>query len=393
MRKKRSSQSRLKKDVLEKSLCTGCGACVGLCPYQAVYKDRTVQLFDCDLPDGKCRAFCPRTPSDLPLLRESLFDASDATDEIGPVKEYWLTRAKDEGLRSRAQHGGTVTALLRLAMSEGWIDAAIVSGRLSEREPDGRLIDDAGALADYARSRFWAAPTVAAFHRAPEGEGRGIGVVATPCQALALAKIRTAKIDGYHKGKTLSLVIGLFCGWTLALEHFQNLLEKYQLSAANLTGMDIPAGKNILELSTAEGAMNVPMAEVDACVREACRYCVDSTAEFADLSVGAARYGRNSGEMQGWNQVIVRSETGKKLVSLARDRGVLEFRETPQEALHELKSAAVEKKKKALARIIAKSRSSENLLHLNPDDPVIKKYLKELPEEEPRPVLKKRDAR
>ena len=97
--------------------------------------------------------------------------------------------------------------------------------------------------------------------------------------------------------------------------------------------------------------------------------------------------------MQGWNQVIVRSETGKKLVSLARDRGVLEFRETPQEALHELKSAAVEKKKKALARIIAKSRSSENLLHLNPDDPVVKKYLKELPEEEPRPVLKKRDAR
>ncbi|MBP7139241.1 MAG: Coenzyme F420 hydrogenase/dehydrogenase, beta subunit C-terminal domain, partial [Syntrophaceae bacterium] len=221
-----------------------------------------------------------------------------------------------------------------------------------------------------------AAPTVAAFHRAPEGEGRRIGVVATPCQALALAKIRTAKIDGYDKGKTLSLVIGLFCGWTLALEPFQNLLETYQLSAANLTGMDIPAGKNILELHTAEGPVNVPMAEVDACVREACRYCVDSTAEFADLSVGAARYGRNSGEMQNWNQVIVRSETGKKLVSLARSRGILEFRETPQEALHELKNAAAEKKKKALARIIAKSRSPQNLLYLNPGDTVVKKYLK-----------------
>jgi coenzyme F420 hydrogenase subunit beta len=118
------------------------------------------------------------------------------------------------------------------------------------------------------------------------------------------------------------------------------------------------------------------MAEVDACVREACRYCVDSTAEFADLSVGAARYGRNSGEMQNWNQVIVRSETGKKLVSLARSRGILEFRETPQEALHELKNAAAEKKKKALARIIAKSRSPQNLLYLNPGDTVVKKYLK-----------------
>jgi coenzyme F420 hydrogenase subunit beta len=261
-------------------------------------------------------------------------------------------------------------------MSEGWIDAAIVSGRLDGREPEGRLIDGAGALADYAQSRFWAAPTVAAFHRAPDGDGRRLGVVATPCQALALAKIRTAKIDGYQKGRTLTLVIGLFCGWTLALGHFQNLLEKYQLSAAALAGMDIPAGKNILELTTAEGLVSVPMAEVDACVREACRYCVDSTSEFADLSVGAARYGRDPGEMRGWNQVIARSEAGQKLVSLARDRGVLEFRETPQEALHELKSAAAEKKKKALARIIAKSRSPENLLYLNPDDPVVRKYLK-----------------
>ena len=376
MRKKRSSQSRLKKDVLEKSLCTGCGACVGLCPYQAVYKDRTVQLFDCDLPDGKCRAFCPRTPSDLPLLRERLFDASDATDEIGPVKEYWLTRAKDEGLRSRAQHGGTVTALLGLAMSEGWIDAAIVSGRLDGREPEGLLIDRAEELADYAQSRFWAAPTVAAFHRAPESGAGRLGIVATPCQAIALAKIRTAKIDGYRKGGSLSLVIGLFCGWTLALDRFQNLLEKYQLSASALTGMDIPAGKNVLELRTAGGSANVPMDEVDSCVREACRCCVDSTAEFADLSVGAARFGANPEEMRGWNQVIVRSGAGQKLVSLARQRGVLEFREAPPPALVELKNAAAEKKKKALARIIAKSRSPKNLLYLNPDDPVVRKYLK-----------------
>jgi coenzyme F420 hydrogenase subunit beta len=393
MRKKRSSQSKLKKDVLEQSLCTGCGACVGLCPYQVVYKDRTVQLFDCDLPDGKCHAFCPRTPTDLKLLRESLFDALDATDEIGPVKGFLIARASDPGLRACAQHGGTVTALLTLAMSEGWIDAAIVSGRLDGREPEGCLIDRAGALVDYAQSRFWAAPTVAAFHRAPESEGRRLGIVATPCQALALAKIRTAKIDGYHKGKTLALVIGLFCGWTLALERFQDLLEKHHLPAAALTGMDIPEGKNILELRTASSSVNVPMAEVDACVREACRYCVDSTAEFADLSVGAARYGRDPGEMRGWNQVIVRSEAGKKLVSLARDRGILEFRTVPPRALTELKRAAAEKKKKALARIIAKSRSPKNLLYLNPDDPVVEKYVKGLRKVGVQPFLQGRGDR
>ncbi len=68
-----SSQKFLKKDVLEEELCTGCGACVGLCPYQVIYHDRTVQLHYCDLEDGKCYAFCPRTPTDLTALQRASF--------------------------------------------------------------------------------------------------------------------------------------------------------------------------------------------------------------------------------------------------------------------------------------------------------------------------------
>ena len=119
MRKKLSSQTKLKKDVLERSLCTGCGACVSLCPYQVIYSDRTVQLFDCDLQDGKCYAFCPRTPADYGRMRESLFNVDELTSEIGAVKGFYLTRAADPDLRARAQHGGTVTALLEAAMADG----------------------------------------------------------------------------------------------------------------------------------------------------------------------------------------------------------------------------------------------------------------------------------
>ena len=54
---KLSCQDLLKKDVLELGLCTGCGACVGFCPYQVIYHDRTVQLHRCDLDEGKCYAF------------------------------------------------------------------------------------------------------------------------------------------------------------------------------------------------------------------------------------------------------------------------------------------------------------------------------------------------
>lgn len=376
MRKKHGSQIKLKKDVLEQSLCTGCGACVGLCPYQVVYADRTVQLFDCDLQDGKCYAFCPRTPAGYQQMRESLFSADELTPEIGAVKAYYLSRAADSQLRAKAQHGGTVTALLELAMAEGLISSAIVSSRHEELEQEGRLIESESQLRDYAKSRFTVSPTVAAFHRLPDGNTSKVGVVATPCQALALAKMKTAKIPGYTKAESIGLVIGLFCGWTLSMERFQNLLKEYHLSPEAITGMDIPAGKNILELQTSQGKADVPMAEVDACVRTACRYCMDSTAEFADLSVGAARYGGDCDDMRGWNQIIVRSASGKDLIDLAQKRGVLEVREAPAAALQELKNAAAEKKRKALKNIVEKSRSVKNLLYLNNDDPVVKKYLK-----------------
>jgi len=377
MKKRYSSQQKLKKNVLEQNLCTGCGACVNLCPYQVVHSDRTVQLFDCDLTDGKCYTFCPRTSVDYQKIRESLFDINDLTPEIGAVKGYYLSRAADSQLRARTQHGGTVTALLETAMAEGLINSAIVAELGDALEQEGRLVENPADLRDRAKSRFTVSPAIAAFNRLPDGNAGKVGVVATPCQALALAKMRTANISGYTKVESLGLVIGLFCGWTLALEKFQALLNKYHVPVEALGGMDIPAGKNILELYTTDSAVTaVPMSEVDACVRTACRYCVDSTAEFADLSVGAARVGVDTDEMRGWNQIIVRSVRGRNLLDLALKKGTLEIREAPASALADLKKAAAEKKRKALKNIIGKSGSAKNLLYLKNDDPVVNKYLK-----------------
>ncbi|HOG81291.1 MAG TPA: Coenzyme F420 hydrogenase/dehydrogenase, beta subunit C-terminal domain [Smithellaceae bacterium] len=375
MIKKPGSQSRLKKSVLEQSLCTGCGACVGLCPYQVIYADRTVQLFDCDLPDGKCYAFCPRTPADHNHIRKSLFDVNDLTPEIGAVKGYYFSRALNPRLRADVQHGGTVTALLELAMGEGVIDSAIVSSRSEDFEQCGLLVTDQIQLRRHSKSWFTVSPTLAAFNRIPDDRKKRTGVVATPCQAMALAKMKTAEIPGNSGSDFPGLVIGLFCGWTLSMEKFHNLLARYGITEADLTGMDIPAGKNILELFTAGGLLSVPMAEVDHCVRTACRYCMDSTAEFADLSVGAARFGTDCEEMRGWNQIIVRSDRGKELIELAVAKQVLQLREASAQALRELKRAAAEKKKKALKNIVEKSRSAKNLLYLKSDDPIVRRYL------------------
>jgi coenzyme F420 hydrogenase subunit beta len=140
--------------------------------------------------------------------------------------------------------------------------------------------------------------------------------------------------------------------------------------------MDIPAGKNILELYTRRGVKEIPFDEAQVCIREACNYCTDSTAEYADVSVGAARFAGTVDEQRGWNQLIVRTQKGRELVDLAVKRGVLEIKEAPVKSLRQLKVAAMDKKKNALKNIVRKSGSAKNLLYLDSRDAMVRKILK-----------------
>jgi len=376
LKTKAKSQQFLKKHVLEESLCTGCGACVGLCPYQVIYHDRTVQLHNCDLEDGRCYAYCPRTLTDLTALRKLLFDPVDWTPEIGSVQGYYFSRAADPELRAAAQHGGTVTALMELALAEGLIDSAIVSSRNQELEQEGLLINDKNNLRRNAGSKFTVSPTVAAYHKLAAKDQGSIGVVATPCQAMALAKMKLKPgTEDAAKVRQLQLVIGLYCGWTLSLEKYLKMLSGHQISRETISGFDIPAGKNVFEVFTKDGVTTIPFEEVDACIRESCRYCMDSTAEYADISVGSARFAGDWADVRKWNQLIVRTAKGRELLDLAIKKGVLEIREAPAETLNELKEAAARKKKEALKNIVRKTGSIKKLLYLDSGDPVVKKYL------------------
>jgi coenzyme F420 hydrogenase subunit beta len=358
------SQKLLKKNVLDEGLCTGCGACVGLCPYQVIYHDRTVQLHNCDLEDGRCYTFCPRTVADLSAIRDLLFEPTDLTPEIGAVKGYYFSRAVDPELRASSQHGATVTALMELALKEGLIDSAIVSFRNQEIVQTGAIVSDKDALRKNAKSKFTVSPTVAAFNQLVTEDKGKIGVVATPCQALALAKMKLMPgKEDVARINQLKLVVGLYCGWTLSMGKYAKMLLEKNINIESITSMEYPPGKNVLEIFTNQGVEAIPFDEVRACIREACKYCMDSTAEYADVSVGSARFAGNWEDVRKWNQLIVRTTKGRELVELAVEKGILEIREAPAE------------KKEALKNIIQKSGSVKNLLYLDNRDPVVKKYL------------------
>jgi coenzyme F420 hydrogenase subunit beta len=277
-----------------------------------------------------------------------LADGAEVTPELGAAGGFFVTRAANEEIRRGAQHGGTVTALIVLALREGLIDAAVLAGVGEDLLPRGITIRVPEAAAVMGKSRFVVSPTIAEFNRAVRTDCRRIGVVATPCQALALAKMRTQAVAAPDSGiEKLRIVIGLFCGWALSWRELAALVRE-KTDLARVTGMDIPPSRyHVLEVYTAEGTVPVSLDEVNSCIRPSCRSCGDMTAEFSDLSVGSARLPEGWEEARGWNQVIVRTRRGGDLLELARRKGVLEFRKVPSGNWEKLKAASLAKRRAA----------------------------------------------
>ena len=171
----------------------------------------------------------------------------------------------------------------------------------------------------------------------------------------------------------LKLVIGLFCGWALSWEKLKTLLDN-RFGGTPIFKLDIPPSKHqSMEVTTDSGIVSLPLKSVEHCMRENCRYCFDMTCEFSDISVGSARSSEGWGVDKGWNQVIVRTETGRMLFDLARQRGILEFKDVPKGNLEKLKAASLNKKRNCINNLVEKSGDTEDLIYLISDDPVVKK--------------------
>ena len=365
-------QKELNQAVRDAHFCTGCGACINLCPYQTSYRDQVVMLHPCDLKEGGCYAFCPRTPTDLETLKKRLFDSRDLTPELGAVKDFYITRAADPKVWAGAQHGGTVTILVTLALQEGIIDTAVLAEEGRDLLPRGTSVQDPVSVRKHSRSKFVVSPNVAEFNRIAKEGGKKIGTVATPCQALSLAKMRMKPLKTYaERIDQLKLVIGIFCGWALSWRGLAEVLRK-KIDLSEIEGIDIPPSKyHVLQVFTKKGVLNISLDEVTSFVRGACWYCPDLTAEFSDLSVGSARLSEGWEEAKGWNQVIVRTPAGQRLMNQAKEKGLLEFRKVPDENLPKLKAASLGKKRNAVKNLKLRSRDAKNLYFLNPEDPIL----------------------
>jgi len=345
-------------EVINSGMCTVCGACIGNCPYSVFYKGRIRMLDYCNRTEGHCYEYCPRTFTDLDTLSRKIFGIPYAGEEIGQVKDIFMARSKDKKVLAKAQYGGVVTTLLSAAISEGIIDKAIVAKTTDQKLPAGFVASTPRDVLDCAGSNYMAFPALEALNRMPRESKEKLGIVVTPCQAMALAKMQLSPPSQRANIENVRLVIGLFCTWALAYDRFYQFL-KDNVDLPKVRKFDIPPPPaNRLDVYIGKEVKSFSLDEIRNYRMTACAYCIDMTAEFTDVSVGSVE------GTEGWNTVIVRTQRGEDIVSMAKKKGLIETKSLPAAGLAHLKEASLNKKFRSLKEIVKKTGNKEDLLYL-----------------------------
>ncbi len=298
----------LEREVWDTSRCSGCGACVAVCPADSLsfdegemvvsprsnaYCKQATDGVNC----GACYSVCPRT-GDQPA------------DALGTYLE--LMTAKSTFEVPNKQSGGAVTAILANALDEGLIDAIVtVTEDRWTLKPSSVIITKTDVLIQQAGSRYsWWVPLLAALKSAVvKHKYKRIAVIGVPCAVQAVARMRESDNDLLKPyGKAIRLVIGLFC--TETFDYNALILGKlkthYKLEPHEIKKLNV---KGKLEVLKQDGStMILPLAELETCIRQGCHFCTDLTAVLSDISAGAI------GSPPGSTTLIVRTPVGKGFV-------------------------------------------------------------------------------
>lgn len=337
---------KLRGEVIDQGLCSLCGGCAAGCPYLAQYKGGIVQLDRCALSEGNCYQYCPRTYTDMDALSRKIFGQPFSEEDMGVVKDTLLARATDTAITQKVDDGGVVTALLSFALAEGVIDAAIATGMPGDKDEGGSLArnivtalsGDSSPVGLLARNKkellqcagvdYLTARVLPVLNSIPKESNERLGIVGLPCQVASVAKRKASPPDNRVSIDNVELVISLFC-----------------------------ANKRWLEPGESRQGAN-----------KACSYCWDWTGELADVSIGSGR-----AKFKEWNIVIVRTEAGADIIQRARQRGAIEVKPLPEESLAIEKKASLDKKKRAVKNIVAKSGDGKNLLYFGIPETLVAK--------------------
>ncbi len=337
----------LAEQVIDAGRCVGCAACVTICPVDVFdYVDerpvaaRAQACVDCVLCVDVCGVL---RPMDKDLGGFLGFREPTRDDGYGSYTYGFYARSTAPDIQARAQDGGVVSALIVHGLETGSLAGAV----LGDVEPDDsqvgrqKLATTRAEVLSCAATRYTYSPNTLALQEAMHRDVRPVAVVGVPCQVDGVrlqqnSSIRLEMAAWYRRN--VALVIGLFCSESFTHESLDRLAEILGVERKRIRNINIK-GKLVVRLDDGE-VVTTSLKRYREWARPACLYCLDYSAEHADLACGGIG-------LDGWTFVLVRTERGHAAFQSAIDAGRIETRPLSDEPRGEflLDKLAADKKR------------------------------------------------
>lgn len=343
--------------VVNKHLCTGCGACAGVCPHNAIKlelnkfgyyapKVNKKKCTNCEI----CVKICPGHEFDYHQMHRNIFGQLPNNIALGPTINTYCGYTNDDEILKKAQSGGFVSTILIYALEKGLIDGAIVSRRKpnSQLEPETFIAKNREEILSAVGSIYHPIPAAKILKDVASTPGK-FAFVGTSCQIQGMRK---AELVFPKTEEKIAFYLGLHCLGVFTY-HFQDqILSKIKLKKEEVAyyrhrdkaWKGWPCDMRIIDNKETTYNLDAKFSRLHPrpfFTLWRCQLCFDKANEFSDISCGDCRIKTEHKNLlqkgydikKGISEVVTRTNRGNKLVENAINDGSLNFYPVDQDQL------------------------------------------------------------
>lgn len=325
-------------DVVDRQLCSGCGACEFLNPTEVRMVDvpefgrRPAVTRSDGNGGGRDNELCACPGAELGHAGNG--DRDGMIAELyagwGPVLGVWEGHANDKEIRLSGSSGGAASALALFCLErEGMHGVLHTSARADVPYLNETVLSKGrDELLSRTGSRYSPASPCEGLGRIEEAEGPCV-FIGKPCDVAAASMARKVrpKLD-----ENIGLLLAFFCAGTPSTQGTLDLLSRMgvadpdSVSQLRFRGNGWP-GKWTVRYSesdverTQELSYEESWGFLQKYRQWRCHICPDHTGEFADIAVGDPWHRDRNDDQVGRSLILARTERGRRIIEEAAKAG------------------------------------------------------------------------